>query len=103
MACDMSDCHDNHPVTLVFVGNICGSQSGTGVPVFVKVLLAVWHFIYWIAQLVELTVELVETMAAAFAHVAGSPCDSSHGLAGGAGLVLGWVYSAVVNVAEGFE
>lgn len=103
MACDMTDCHDNHPVTPILVGYIGGSQSGTSVPVFIKVLLAVRDFIYRITQLVELTVELAETMTATFAHVAGSPCDSGHGLAGGAGLVLGRVYSAIVNVAEGFE
>lgn len=66
-------------------------------------MLAFRHVVYRITQLVELTVELVETMAAAFAHVAGSSGDSGHGFAGGAGLVLGRVYSAVVNVAEGFE
>lgn len=103
MACDMADSHDHHPVTPVLVGDVSGCQCGTHVPVFVESMLAFRHFIYRITQLVELTVELAETMAAALAHVAGSPCDSGHGLAGGAGLVLGRVYSAIVNVAEGFE
>ena len=103
MACDMSDSHDHHPVTLVLVGDVGGCQCGADVPVFVESMLAFRHVVYRITQLVELTVELVETMAAAFAHVAGSSGDSGHGFAGGAGLVLGRVYSAVVNVAEGFE
>lgn len=103
MACDMSDSHDHHPVTLVLVGDVGGRQCGTDVPVFVESVFAFRHFVHRISQLVELTVELVETVAAAFAHVAGTSGDSGHGLAGGAGLVLGWVYSAVVNVAEGFE
>ena len=103
MACDMSDSHDHHPVTLVLVGDVSGCQCGADVPVFVESMLAFRHVVYRITQLVELTVELVETVAAAFAHVAGTSGDSGHGFAGGAGLVLGWVYSAVVNVAEGFE